>query len=463
MRRLLDRLSTTLAHLLLGIFFRRVEVEGLDRVPPRGPLLVVANHPNGLVDPVVLLGALPRTVRFLGKSTLWDMPPLRPFLALGGVIPVYRPTDPGSDPSRNLETFSRCREALVRGAAVAIFPEGTSHADPSVRPLKTGTARIALDAARTLAQTPDGAAADTEPVRILPVGLTFDARERFRSRALLVVGEPIRVTSSGPETAARHREAVRDLTGEIEDGLRKVAADYRSWREAQLFQRAVEIYRRPRRALPGGTTLADLHRTARELAEQFSALRRVEPELTRSVARSMARYDRILGWLSLRDDQVAARYPVLGVLRFLGRTLGLLLLGLPLGALGTALNLLPYLAVGRIAARPDLALEERASWKLFGGIFVYPVCWLLQAAAVGWWKGGPAAAGALVAAPLAGYVALLLWERWRRLWRESRAFVRLRTRPRLWRRLREMRRALRAEVHRLAAIRDAAPPTSRTG
>ena len=466
-RRLLDRLSTTLAHLLLGIFFRRVEIEGLDKVPPGGPLLVVANHPNGLVDPVVLFGALPRPVRFLGKSTLWDMIPLRPFLALGGVIPIYRPTDPGTDPARNAETFSRCRDALIRGAAVAIFPEGTSHADSSVRPLKTGAARIALDAA-------DAAGPAAGPVRILPVGLTFDARERFRSRALLVVGDPIEVeVPVRPETrqaadGARgdqrpSRDAVRRLTDRIHDGLRQVAADYRSWREAQLFQRAVEIYERPSRALPGGTTLADLHRAARELAEGFSALREVEPELTRAVARSMARYDRILGYLSLRDDQVAARYPVLGVLRFLARTLLLLLLGLPLAVLGTLLNLLPYLVVGRIAARADLAVEERASWKLFGGIFVYPLCWLLQALAAAWWRGWPEGVAVGVAAPLAGYLALRLWERGGRLWRESRAFVMLRARPRIRQRLRAMRRALRARVNELAALRDTHTPRERAG
>ncbi len=456
MRRLLDRFSAALAHLLLGIFFRRVEVEGLDEVPPRGPLLVVANHPNGLVDPVVLLGALPRPVRFLGKSTLWDMVPLRPFLALGGVIPIYRPTDPGIDPSKNVETFSRCRDALVRGAAVAIFPEGTSHADPSLRPLKTGAARIALDAAQAVPE-------DAEPVRIVPVGLTFDARERFRSRALLVVGDPITVrpppvepgTDPAAEPSPAARAAVRGLTAEIDTGLRQVAADYRSWRDARLFQRAVEIYDRPSRALPGDTTLAALHRTARELADDFDALHAVEPERTDAVARAMARYDRILRLLSLRDDQIAARYPVLGVVRFLARTLLLLLLGLPVGAVGTLLNLGPYLAVGQLTARSDLAVEEQASWKLFGGLILYPVCWLLEAAAVGWWRGVPLAVAVAVAAPVTGYLALLLWDRGRRLWREARAFLRLRTRPGVWRRLRVIRRALRADVQRLAALRDA--------
>lgn len=73
-----------------------------------------------------------RRVRFLGKSTLWEIPPLRPFLALVGVIPIYRPSDPGVDPSKNRETFARCREALLAGEAIALFPERTSHTQPAL-------------------------------------------------------------------------------------------------------------------------------------------------------------------------------------------------------------------------------------------------------------------------------------------------------------------------------------------
>ncbi|MGD2116489.1 MAG: 1-acyl-sn-glycerol-3-phosphate acyltransferase, partial [Acidobacteriota bacterium] len=426
MRRLLDRLSTGLARLLLSVFFHRIELEGVEKVPRTGPLLVVANHPNGLIDPVLLFGLLPRPVRFLGKSTLWDMIPLRPFLALGGVIPIYRPSDPGIDPSKNVETFSRCHRALLRGEAVALFPEGTSHAEPSLRPLKTGAARIALGAAAEARAGRGGSSAGTT-VAVLPVGLTFDARERFRSAALVTIGDPLDVapgTAGDPLDPRR----VRGLTEAIRRGLRAVHLEHGSWREARLFQRAVEIYDRPARELPGDRSLAETHRIARELVHRFAELQRVAPEETARVARAMDRYDRILGFLALRDDQVAARYPLLGVLRWTLRTLAVLLFGLPLAAVGILLNALPYLVVGRLADRPDLAVESRASWKLFGGIFAYPVLWSAQALAAGRWLGADAGLAVALSAPLTGSVALVFWERGERFLREARAYLTLRTR-----------------------------------
>lgn len=452
-RGVLLSLSGGIARLALSIFFRRIEVVGRERVPAAGPLLVVANHGNGLIDPALLLAVLPRPVRFLGKSTLWRNPALRPFLALAGVIPVFRRHDPGVDPSRNLETFARCRQALARGEAVALFPEGVSHGEPSLQPLKTGAARIALGAAA------EGVGA----VLVLPVGLTFDARESFRSRALVTVGEPFdAVAGAGlpapPEPPGEDPTAVRTLTDAIGRGLRAVTVEYRSWTEARLFERAVELFERPEVALPSTLPLAEVHRTARVLRERFEELRESAPEATARVAAATARYDRALAWLALRDDQVAARYPWAGVLRFTVRTLAVLLLGLPAAAAGIVLNGVPYGLVRWIAGRPTLSLDAQATWKLFGALFVYPLLWSLEAA-LAWWLAGPAAAVAVLAAALpVGWVALVLTERWRRLAREARAFLLLRTRPRVRARLRAMREEIRRQVRELATPNAPPPP-----
>src|ERR1700735_5787377 len=82
-----------LARLLVHIFFRRVEVEHGEAIAPGVPTVLVANHTNGLVDGLLLLATLRRYPRFLGKSTLFGIAPLWPFLKLAGVIPVYRTID----------------------------------------------------------------------------------------------------------------------------------------------------------------------------------------------------------------------------------------------------------------------------------------------------------------------------------------------------------------------------------
>lgn len=55
---------------ILGLFFRRIDVSGTNRVPPRGPVIFAINHPNGLVDPLLLLTFVPRPVSFLAKAPL---------------------------------------------------------------------------------------------------------------------------------------------------------------------------------------------------------------------------------------------------------------------------------------------------------------------------------------------------------------------------------------------------------
>ncbi|HEY4565187.1 MAG TPA: 1-acyl-sn-glycerol-3-phosphate acyltransferase, partial [Thermoanaerobaculia bacterium] len=112
-----DRFLRALARFVLKAFFREVEAVGAERIPLHRPLVLVANHVNGLIDPILLMGPLPVVPRFLAKSTLWKNPLVRPFLDLAGAIPVYRRQDEGSDPAKNAETFSRSHELLAQGGA----------------------------------------------------------------------------------------------------------------------------------------------------------------------------------------------------------------------------------------------------------------------------------------------------------------------------------------------------------
>ena len=123
-------------------FFRDVTVEGRSRVPDDGPVLIVINHFNGLVDPVVAVHALGRLPRFIAKATLWKVTLARPFLALAGLIPVYRTVDQSVDDrdagADGRSAFSACHDVLAKGGTVAIFPEGTTSARSQLAPVRTG-------------------------------------------------------------------------------------------------------------------------------------------------------------------------------------------------------------------------------------------------------------------------------------------------------------------------------------
>ena len=138
------------ARVALRWYYCDVVVQGLDRIPAHGPLLIVANHPNALVDAMLVATIIRRRILITAKATLFEHPLLGPFLTAVGVVPLQRAHDVRAagrrvaSPSRNDVTLNRVNDALRRNAVVLVFPEGISHDESTLAPLKTGAARIAL-------------------------------------------------------------------------------------------------------------------------------------------------------------------------------------------------------------------------------------------------------------------------------------------------------------------------------
>lgn len=469
MRRRLDDFLASFFRLILRVFFRSVEVVGAERIPLDHPLVLVANHVNGLIDPLLLLGPLPVHPRLLAKHTLWKNPIVRPWADLAGAIPVYRRQDQ-VDTAQNEETFARCWEVLAQGGAIALFPEGKSHSEPALQPLKTGLARIVLGYERKrrpeISPSPvrgegQGDARERGPggegVRIIPIGLLFDAKVSFRSRALIQVGEPI---DPAPEVALDREDnvaAVRALTGRVSQALEEVTLSYDSWEEARLILRAAELYGRAQVDLPGRRRLAEQFPIQQAFLEGYDDLRRRFPERVEAVAESVRSYDRLLRAVHLRDDQVAAAYPFSPVLRFTGRTVLRLLFHLPLAIVGTVLNFIPYQLIHLLA--PPIARrvpDQIATYKLLGAILFYPLTWgteaWLAARYLNPWLGPWAAPLTLFIGPVTGYIAVLFYETSRRFWQEARAWVVLRTRKKVAGQLRTCRDTLLREVAELEEL-----------
>ena len=296
MRRFLAALFRRLAEALVRLYYPARVVEGRDRIPPGKPLVFVLNHPNGLLDPMVLRVATGAPARFLAKSTLFGNPFSRLAMDAFGSIPIYRATESArapADASRNDESFARCRAELAAGGALALFPEGVSHSDPQLRPLKTGAARIALSAEAEH----DGQLG----VTVVPVGLYYERKALFRSSVLLVVGEPIAVAPLLGDYRRDERAAVggadRDdrrapRRGRAAGGVARAAGRDRA-------RRALD-QRRPR-ADDEPQDLAAQHQRARELADAYARLRARDPARVEAIAGEVRAYTRVLRQLGVRD------------------------------------------------------------------------------------------------------------------------------------------------------------------
>jgi len=216
----------------LWFCFKPVDVRHPERVPADGPVLLCINHPNNLIDSLVVATALRRKVHFLAAAAMFRNPLVARFLRACGAISVYRKEDDPDKMDPNAKAFAACFQALEGGRLIAMYPEGTTHAEARVQRIKSGAARIALG----------HEAARPGDLSLIPVGLTFEARKSFLGRVLVSFGEPIPVA---PYLEAHRQDpckAVDALTRAIQRAMeaeliRALLAEYRVKDEAVQAQR----------------------------------------------------------------------------------------------------------------------------------------------------------------------------------------------------------------------------------
>lgn len=417
---------------LADLFYRR-SLEG-EAIPKEGPVLLVANHPNGLVDPLLLIRNAGRPVRFLAKEPLFRMPIIGGLLRRLGALPVYRAGD-GHDTEKNQQTFRAVFEALGRGDAVGIFPEGTSHSDPSLKPLKTGAARMVLGA-ESERHFALGAV-------VVPVGLLYRKKAVFRSEALTVVGEPIPARSFRERHEQAPKDAVHALTEAIDQGLRKVTVNLDRWEDQPILEMAARLWR-----LESGHELTQLRR----LAEGDRALRASHPERLERLRARVIELGESLARLGLRVEHLDERYRLATASRFVLRNLLGLLVGLPVAGLGAAAYFLPYQSVRLVVwgLKPELDLV--ATYKILLSTLVYPLWHTALVLALALEFGGAAAFLGSLGLPLAGLYTQQFIAHRSAAGRELWAFVRRPLLARSKKRLQEDRDWIRAELDALASL-----------
>jgi 1-acyl-sn-glycerol-3-phosphate acyltransferase len=379
---------------MLRIFYRRIEVVGLENVREGRSVMFAVNHPNGLVDPLFVLCFAPRRVSFLAKAPLFRYPLIGWFARTLEAIPVYRKQDELQGSNR--EMFARARETLARGGSIAIFPEGTTHSDPQLHPLKTGVARIALGAS-------------LPSLDIVPTGIYYTEKQTFRSSALAVFGAPIAVQPE-PESEPSH-QSVEALTKQVDEGLDTVTLQADSHAALDLIARAEDIF-------SGERTLAEELEMRRRFVEGYHYLREHDPL-------RLAILEAGIIHLDIRPD-TRARTPIVAF--FL----------LPLAIPGAIVNYPTYRLIGALTNHLTNEDETRATMKFVGALTFFPLTWIALAIAIGIHFGLLAAAASLIAQPLLGYIALRVFE----------SIAQWRARPR--RDFAAQREAVRDEIRRVA-------------
>ncbi len=394
----MSRLYRTLRVVLryaVGIYFFDVQASGQEEIPEEGPLIFAANHPNSIMDTVLLGIHTDRQIRYMARSGLFRNPVVRTIFNKFQVIPIFRATDEAGDTEKNIDSFLKAYEALEDGECIGIFPEGKNSPDRKVQKLKTGTARIALAAEERN---------DFElGVKIQPVGLNFEERDRFLSSVLIRFGEPIDVRDYAEKYGSDTRDAVRELTDKIESDLRALATHIADDRNHQLVIDVYDIYGnelaaqligdldlnldlrsfrhklldRARATDTARPDLEDRFDLEQRIAQAVDFYQRTDPGLVARIRMDIRRYRDHLRQFRLRHELIEDGTKLTGRrLEAIKMTAYALGLG-PVAIYGFINNAIPYLLVRTMTRRqPDEAMVAFAGFCT--GLLAFPLFYFLQ-------------------------------------------------------------------------------------
>jgi len=392
---LLGSLARRVTRWLVTGYYPRIEVTGAERIPPAGPVLLCGNHPNSLLDPVLIGIACRRPVHFLAKAPLFKTPVLGPVMYALGMIPTYRGGDDARQVRRNVESLESGSQVLVQGQAVGIFPEGKSHDEAQLEMVRSGAARIAVAAVE----------AGAKGLAIVPLGLHYQRKEQFRSAVWVAVGEPIDVATWLEEQDEQGRKALRELTRELEQRLKAVVL--------HLEQPGWEPLLDDIESLVQGDTRAGSLILRKQIADAINHFLATDRRRAETVAAEMKAHRE-----AVRAHGMTLKSPILraGGVRLvpglIGRILTFLFL-LPPAILGLTFHLIPFAVVRLVASRLQPPGRTAISfYRLLVGLPVY-ACWYAAAVLLGAWMSVPAPliAICLLVMPFIGVIALDFWPR----------------------------------------------------
>jgi len=427
----------------LRVYFRRIEVAGLENVPRDSPVIFVLNHPNALVDPAFLLCLAPRRVAFVAKAPLFHMPVIGYLVRALDCLPAYRRQDEGQDVSRNIETFTAARKLLARGVTIGICPEGVSHDEPRLKPLKTGAARIALAAASS------GKAIN---LQIVPVGLYYTEKTTFRSSALLYFAEgiPVEPVQLEPD-GTPPRTAVRELSDQIEKAMREVILHAEQEEALSLIERAERIFS----AEEVGEQEQGLARSL-ELRQRFLAgyafYRGHSPKRLDAIEARIVRFEYEMKQAGI-DPSDLSLPPTAAhtIFSLLAQVFTCLLLS-PFAVFGTIVHYPAYRFGGFLSRR--LARREQdvlSTFKIISAMLFFPLTWIVVGVISWRVEGWLAGVIALIITPVCGYIAVRFFEEIDRFFGSFVALALFVMRRRSFVRLLAERAAIRREI---LALRD---------
>ncbi len=359
-----------LVRLSFRLYYPRTTVLHAQRLHFDEPCILISNHPNTLVDPLQVASRANKLVYFLANASLYANPVAGKLLRAFFTIPIRRRSDNPNAKVSNADSFKACIDFLTDGGCLWIAPEGGSDMYRRLRPVKTGTARIALatEAANNFQLN----------LRIQPVGLTYEQPNCFDTGLVVHAGEPIYAKDWQADFEQDKFRAAKKLTAFIAERMRSLLIHTEDEAEEDLLFRLETLNRSQ-----GELSELEVYKQSQKILQ---ALRQMSVEERATLERALNVYFEMLEEQQL-SDAIILKYQK-G--RRVGGLLPKLILGLPLFLYGFLNNMLPVFTTLGIVRKLQLYVGYNSTVKILGGLILFPAFyavqgWLVYAWLESWW------------------------------------------------------------------------------
>lgn len=228
MRAAINAFLRFLVKVALHGYFKKITIHGREHIPLNQPLILVANHQNALLDPLVLATHITLKPHFLTRASSFKHPLAASLLRYIRMLPIYRVRDGFSTLTQNQHTFEQTFDVLRAKGSVLVFAEGDHSLVRNVRPLSKGFTRMAFGVMERFPEV--------KPI-ILPIGIEYSAHKRSGSQVHIRIGEGIPVEMSSAQSGL--------LTKKVENALKSLVVDLPNDQYpeilAQLLEQGVDV------------------------------------------------------------------------------------------------------------------------------------------------------------------------------------------------------------------------------
>ena len=209
------------ARLTIKIYCHRIVINKPGVLKSNGPLLLASNHPNSFLDGIILTTLFSQPVHSLARGDVFKNKWINKWLRSLQLLPVYRTSEGVENLEHNYTTFSACQETFKEKGIVLIFSEGRCENEWHLRPLKKGTARLAISSWQKQI-----------PLTVIPVAFNYSSFKKFGKDLHLFFGEPIKPADIDLFTS--HGKQLQDFNALLQPQLQQMVYEIKDENEKKV-------------------------------------------------------------------------------------------------------------------------------------------------------------------------------------------------------------------------------------